>query len=62
MYEVNPTESGLYAYWKMNEVKDNKIPDASGNNRFLTLQGQAGKSGRQTIQLHEEEKGVKITE
>ena len=62
MYEVNPTESGLYAYWKMNEVKDNKIPDASGNNRFLTLQGQAGKNGRQTIKLHEEEKGVKITE
>lgn len=62
MYEVNPTENGLYAYWKMNEVKENKIPDASGNNRFLTLQGQANKGGRQTIKLHEEEKGVKITE
>ena len=62
MYEVTPTESGLYAYWKMNEVKENKIPDASGNNRYLTLQGQAGKNGRQTIKLHEEEKGVKITE
>lgn len=62
MYEVNPTESGLYAYWKMNEVKDNKIPDASGNDRDLILYGQASKNGRQTIQLHEEEKGVKITE
>ncbi|AVM56102.1 DUF1735 and LamG domain-containing protein [Capnocytophaga sp. oral taxon 864] len=62
MYEVNPSESGLYAYWKMNEVKDNKIPDASGNNRDLILYGQASKNGRQTIQLHEEEKGVKITE
>ena len=62
MYEVTPTESGLYAYWKMNEVKENKIPDASGINRYLTLQGQAGKNGRQTIKLHEEEKGVKITE
>ena len=62
MYEVNPSESGLYAYWKMNEVKDNKIPDASGNDRDLILYGQASKNGRQTIQLHEEEKGVKITE
>lgn len=62
MYEVNPTENGLYAYWKMNEVKDNKIPDASGNDRDLILYGQASKNGRQTIQLHEEEKGVKITE
>ena len=62
MYEVNPSESGLYAYWKMNEVKDNKISDASGNNRDLILYGQASKNGRQTIQLHEEEKGVKITE
>lgn len=62
MYEVNPTESGLYAYWKMNEVKDNKIPDASGNDRDLILYGQASKNGIQTIQLHEEEKGVKITE
>ena len=62
MYEVNPTESGLYAYWKMNEVKENKIPDASGNDRDLILYGQASKNGRQTIQLHEEEKGVKITE
>lgn len=62
MYEVKANETGLYAYWKMNEVKDNKIPDASGNDRDLTLQGQANKSGRQTIKLHEEEKGVKITE
>lgn len=62
MYEVNPSENGLYAYWKMNEVKDNKIPDASGNDRDLILYGQASKNGRQTIQLHEEEKGVKITE
>ena len=62
MYEVNPTENGLYAYWKMNEVKDNKIPDASGNDRDLILYGQASKNGRQTIQLHDEEKGVKITE
>ena len=62
IYDVGHTDSGLYAYWKMSEVKNNKIPDASGNNRDLTLQGQAGKSGRQTIKLHEEEKGVKITE
>ena len=62
MYEVNPTENGLYAYWKMNEVTDNKIPDASVNDRDLILYGQASKNGRQTIQLHEEEKGVKITE
>lgn len=62
MYEVKNTESGLYAYWKMNEVKNNKIPDVSGNNRDLILRGQANKNGRLTIQLHEEEKGVKITE
>lgn len=62
MYEIKANESGLYAYWKMSEVKNNKIPDASGNNRDLILRGQAGKDGRQTIKLHEEEKGVKITE
>ena len=62
IYDVSPTDSGLYAYWKMSEVKNNKIPDASGNNRDLILRGQAGKDGRQTIKLHEEEKGVKITE
>ena len=62
IYDVSPTDSGLYAYWKMNKVKNNKIPDASGNNRDLILRGQAGKEGRQTIKLHEEEKGVKITE
>ena len=62
MYEVKNTESGLYAYWKMNEVKNNKIPDVSGNNRDLILRGQANKNGRLNIQLHEEEKGVKITE
>ena len=62
IYDVSPTDSGLYAYWKMSKVKNNKIPDASGNNRDLILRGQAGKEGRQTIKLHEEEKGVKITE
>ena len=62
MYEVKNTESGLYAYWKMNEVKNNKIPDVSGNNRDLILRGQANKNGRLNIQLHEEDKGVKITE
>lgn len=62
MYEVKNTESGLYAYWKMNEVKNNKIPDVSGNNHDLILRGQANKNGRLNIQLHEEDKGVKITE
>ena len=62
MYEVSPRDSGLFAYWKMNEVKNNKIPDVSGNGRDLIMQGQAKKAGRQNIKLHDEDKGVKINE
>lgn len=60
MLDVNPTTSGLYAYWKMNEVSNNQIPDVSGNNRPLILKGQKEKSGRQQITIHEEKTEVKI--
>lgn len=60
MFDVNPKTEGLYAYWKMNEVSNNKILDASGNDRNLQLMGQAGKSGVQTISIFNEKENVKI--
>lgn len=60
MYDIAPNTAGLYAYWKMNEVKDNKIPDISGNDRNLELQGQAGKAGVQNISIYTEKENVKI--
>lgn len=60
MYSVSPKTSGLYAYWKMNEVKNNKIEDASGNDRNLVLLGQANLSGRQDVKLSTEENPVSV--
>ncbi len=60
MYSVSPKTSGLYAYWKMNEVKNNKIEDASGNDRNLILLGQANLSNRQDIKLSTEENPVSV--
>lgn len=36
MYIVDAKSDGLLAYWKMNEVKDDKIPDITGNGYNLT--------------------------
>lgn len=60
MYEADPNDPNLYAYWKMNEVKDGKILDASPNGVNLVLYGQSGKSGQQKITIFEEETPVKI--
>lgn len=60
IYDTDKANSDLLAYWKMNEVTNNKIIDASGNNYNLTLQGQAGKTGRQNIKIFEEPNAVKI--
>lgn len=51
MYGVSPKTSGLYAYWKMNKVTDNKIIDVSENGKDLILLGQSNLSGRQNIEL-----------
>lgn len=59
IYTVDKKSPGLYAYWKMNEVKDNKIEDVSGNNRNLVLMGQSALSGRQVIKLFDEA-GIKV--
>lgn len=47
MYLVNPSEEGLLAYWKMNDVKDKKIVDLTGNGYNLIQKGQSGKIGVQ---------------
>lgn len=56
---ADKNSQGLYAYWKMNEVKNNKIEDASGNGKNLLLKGQSDLSGQQTIVLADEN-GIKI--
>lgn len=58
MLGVDPGESKLYAYWKMNLVEDNKIVDASGHNRHLTLANQQNES-TQKITLTPED-GIEI--
>lgn len=60
IYETDPNNQDLWAYWKMNEVKDGKILDASPNGVNLVLYGQSGKSGQQKITIFEEETPVKI--
>ena len=62
MYDVATNAEGLYAYWKMNKVENNKIPDVSGNGRELILRGQKNKNGRLDITIHNESKNVKIGE
>lgn len=57
---VGTGSTGLYAYWKMNEIKDNKIPDASGKGRDLSLWGQGIDKSRKTIKLFTEPAEVKI--
>lgn len=60
MYEADATSADLWAYWKMNEVKNGKIVDASSNEINLVLKGQAGKTGDQAITIYEESTPVKI--
>ncbi|WP_264846739.1 DUF1735 and LamG domain-containing protein [Capnocytophaga catalasegens] len=60
IYEVDKKDTDLYAYWKMNEVVNSKIMDASGNGFNLKLKGQAGKSGDQKITIFEEPSPLKI--
>ncbi len=60
MFGVGTSAPGLYAYWKMNEVANNKIPDASGNNRNLTLWGQGTDRTQKTIRLFSEPAAVQI--
>lgn len=60
MYEVDVNSSNLWAYWKMNEVKNNRIKDSSPNDINLVLKGQSGKSGEQPIVIYEEASPVKI--
>lgn len=51
MYGVKPDSNGLFAYWKMNAVKDNnKIEDVSGNGRDLILKSQ-GRTSTDAIKL-----------
>lgn len=51
--------TGIYAYWKMNQVKDGKIEDISGNENHLELWGQANATGRQPIKIIDE-KGIDV--
>ncbi|MFT3904658.1 MAG: DUF1735 and LamG domain-containing protein [Niabella sp.] len=60
MMGVGTGSAGLYAYWKMSEIKDNKIPDASGKGRDLSLWGQGTDKSRKTIKLFTEPAEVKI--
>ena len=59
MYKVSGSTTGLYAYWKMNEVKNNQIPDASNNDRPLILKKQKDKS-RLEISIYDEKNEVNI--
>ncbi|MRI62711.1 DUF1735 domain-containing protein [Ornithobacterium rhinotracheale] len=58
MLGIDPTTPGLYAYWKMNEVENNKITDASGHNRNLVLANQSSEV-EQKISLTPED-GIEI--
>lgn len=62
MYEVDEKNSDLYAYWKMNEVVDNKIKDATGNGRDLVMKGQKGAIEGQIVKMtvFEEDAPVKV--
>lgn len=60
MYSANKSDQNLYAYWKMNEVKNGKIMDASANGINLVLYGQAGKSGVQNIVVVDEPQPIKV--
>lgn len=60
IYEVDKNNTDLYAYWKMNEVVNNKIMDASVNGINLIMKGQAEKRGTQKIEIFEEQEPVKI--
>ncbi|WP_447640857.1 MULTISPECIES: DUF1735 and LamG domain-containing protein [Chitinophagaceae] len=60
MLGVGSSSTGLYAYWKMNDIKDNKIPDETGNGRDLSLWGQGSDPSRKTIKLYNEPISVTI--
>lgn len=59
MTGVDPTHTGLYAYWKMNEADGVTIPDASGNGRTLTLRAQQAGEGADQVELVPED-GITI--
>lgn len=59
MYSVDKSNPDLYAYWKMDEAKDNKIEDVSGHGKNLVLMGQAGKTGVQNITI-ENQDGIDV--
>lgn len=58
MLGIAPDTPQLYAYWKMNQVENNKIVDASGNNRNLVLTNQESET-EQNINLTPED-GIEI--
>lgn len=62
MYETDEKNPDLYAYWKMNEVVDNKIKDLTGKGRDLVMKGQKGSVDGQTIKMtvFEEDTPVKV--
>lgn len=62
MYETDEKNPDLYAYWKMNEVVDNKIKDLTGKGRDLVMKGQKGSASGQIIKMtvFEEETPVKV--
>lgn len=60
MMGVGSGAAGLYAYWKMSNIKDNKIPDETGKGRDLSLWGQGADKSRKTIKLYNEPAEVTI--
>lgn len=62
MYEVDEKNTDLYAYWKMNEVVDNKIKDLTGGGRDLVMKGQKGANQGKIIQMSvfQEDTPVKV--
>ncbi|MCA5005323.1 DUF1735 and LamG domain-containing protein [Sphingobacterium bovistauri] len=60
MMGVGGGSSGLYAYWKMNEVNGMTIPDASSNGRVLTMFGQGADKSQKSIKLYKEASEITI--
>ncbi|MDO5105979.1 DUF1735 and LamG domain-containing protein [Capnocytophaga sp.] len=62
IYETDAKNTDLYAYWKMNEVTDNKIKDLTGAGRDLIMKGQKGSSSGQQVKItvFEEDNPVKV--
>lgn len=60
MYKVDPTSTGLLAYWRMLSAEGSVVKDITGNNYDLHLKGQAGKSGDQPVDVVEETTPITI--